>query len=232
MTYTFLKSLLPIGVIAMGILTADTAHASLITYSTSGLFGCNSIVGCSVNAAGNIATISGFTITYAAQSVTNVNTPPPVSSANFGEITVVGPAGGSVNLTSLLLSISVLQTGPFVPAVTQSWTGIATGTVAVTAGGVSSGFATLCFVANTCPNAVESITYTSAAGTIIYRIQTPQNTNPPPTNGYTIRATQAGSQTAPTSFQGSVTDAGVPEASTYMMMFSGLCGLGLLRRRS
>ena len=137
-----------------------------------------------------------------------------------------------MNLTSLLLTINVLQSGPFVPAVTQGWTGIANGTVGVTAGGVSSGFATICFVANTCPNAVESITYTSAAGTVVYRIQTPQNTNPPPTNGYTIRATQSGSAIAPTSFQGSVTDASIPEASTYMMMFSGLCGLGLLRRRS
>ena len=228
----FFKSLLPIGIIVLGSLSADSANAALITYSTSGVFGCNGIAACSVNAAGNIATISGFTVTYLAQPVTSVNTPPPVSSANFGEINVVGPGGGSVNLTNLLLTINVLQSGPFVPAVTQGWTGIANGTVGVTSGGVSSGFAKLCFVANTCPNAVESITYTSAAGTTIYRIQTPQNTNPPPSNGYTIRATQSGSATAPTSFQGSVTDAGVPEASTYMMMFSGLCGLGLLRRRS
>ena len=89
MNYTFLKSLLPMGIIAFGALTAGTANAALITYSTSGLFGCNGIVGCSVNAAGNIATISGFTITYLAQPATSVNTPPPVSSANFGEINVV-----------------------------------------------------------------------------------------------------------------------------------------------
>ena len=224
-----LKSLLPLGMVALGIFTADTANAALITYTTSGVFGCNGIVGCS--AVGNVATISGFTVTYNNQPVTSVNAA-PVSSANFGEITVTGPSGGSVNLTNLLLSISILQSGPFIPAVSQSWTGIASGTVSVTAGGISSGFATICFVANNCPNGVEQITYTSVAGTTIYRIQTPQNTNPPPTNGYTVRATGTGNPLDPTSFQGSVTDAGVPEASTYMMMFSGLVGLGLLRRRS
>ncbi len=223
-----LKSLLPFGVVALGIFTADTANAALITYTTGGTFNCNGIASCS--AAGNVATISGFSVTYNNQPVTNVNAS-PVSSANFGEITVTGPSGGSVNLTNLLLSISVLQSGPFIPAVPQSWTGIANGTVSVTSGGISSGFATICFVANNCSNVIESITYTSVAGTIIYKIQTPQNTNPPPTNGYTIRATAFGNPLDPTSFQGSVTDAGVPEASTYMMMFSGLVGLGLLRRR-
>ena len=223
-----LKSLLPMGVIALGVLSADTANAALITYSTTGVFNCNGIFGCS--AVGNVATIKGFTVTYNGQATTNVNAA-PISTANYGDLTVTGPAGGSVNLTNLLLSVSVLQSGPFTPVAAQSWTGIASGTVSVTGSGVSSGFATICFVANTCPNAIESLTYTSAAGSIIYRIQTPQNTNPPPTNGYTIRATQTGNLADPTSFQGSVTDAGVPEASTYMMMFSGLVGLGLLRRR-
>ena len=223
-----LRSLLPMGIITLGVFSADTAKAALIAYTTSGVFNCNGIAACV--AAGNVATISGFTVTYNAQAITNVNAN-PVSSANFGDITISGPAGGSVNLTSLLLSVNVLQTGPFTPAVAQGWTGTASGTVSVTAAGVSSGFATICFVANTCPNAIESLTYTSATGTVIYKIQTPQNTNPPPTNGYTIRATQTGTAADPTSFQGSVTDAGVPEASTYMMMFSGLVGVGLLRRR-
>ena len=104
-----LKSLLPMGIMALGVFTADTAHAGLITYSTSGAFDCNGIPSCV--AAGNTATINGFTATYVNQGSTNVNANPFVSS-NYGEIRVVGPNGGSVTLTNLLLTVTVLQASP------------------------------------------------------------------------------------------------------------------------
>lgn len=224
----YFKSLLPVGIFALGVFTAGTANASLVTYSTNGVFDCNGIAGCVTGV--NTASVNGFTVTYVNQGSTTVNANPIVSS-NYGEIRVSGPNGGSVNLTNLLLTITLSQGSPVNAGSNQSWKGIANGTVSVVNGN-SSGFATICFIANACPNAIESIVYNSVGGgTTTYKIQTPPNTNPPPANGYTIRATQDGSNFDPTSFQGSIQMSDTPETSTYLMMFSGLCGLGLLRRR-
>jgi hypothetical protein len=224
----FTNLMLPLGMIALGTLTASTASAALITYTTSGVFACNGIAGCTTS--GNQAFLGGLTLTYTGQASTSV-TPTPVSAANYGRISVNGPIPtNNVTLSGITLAISVLQTSPFSQS-NGGWNGIITGNLGIAANGSSTGFASICFISTACGNQIESFTYTSGASSVSYRIQTPQNSAPPPTNGYALRAFVTGGTPEATTFQGSVVDNTVPEPASYLMMMSGLFAVGLMGRR-
>ena len=222
----FLRSFSPVAIVALGTFAAGTANSAVIGYNTTGIFNCNGLASCL--AVGNTATVGGLTVTYNGQAQTSVNAF-PTSAANYGDITVSGAANTALtNLSNLLLTIAINQTNPYAQN-NGSFTGIIAGSLGLS-GTNSTGFATICFIANACANQVESIVYSSGAPSITYRLQTPANTDPPPANGYTVRATVSGSPTDATTFQGSVRDNGVPEPATYMMFVSGLMGIGLIGR--
>ena len=222
----FIRSFSPVALVALGTLAAGTANAAVIGYNTTGIFNCNGLASCL--AVGNTATVGGLTVTYNGQAQTSVNAI-PTSAANYGDIIVTGAANTALtNLSNLLLMISVNQTNPYAQN-NGSFTGIVTGSLGLS-GSNSTGFASICFIANACANQVESIVYNSGSPSITYRLQTPANTDPPPANGYAVRATVTGAATDATTFQGSVRDNGVPEPGTYMMLVSGLMGIGLIGR--
>lgn len=222
----FLGLISPVAILALGTL-AGSANAAVIGYTTSGVFQCNGLAGCA--AAGNVATVGGLTVTYNGQPSTSV-TAAPTAAANYGNITVSGATNTALTaLNNLLLVMTVNQTNPYAQN-NGSFTGIVTGSVGLTAGS-STGFASICFIANACANQVESIVYSSGAPSITYRLQTPANPAAPPANGYAIRATAIGGTPDSTTFQGSVTDNTVPEPTTYLMLVSGLFGMGLIGRR-
>ncbi len=199
------------------------ANATVVTYGTTGAFNCNGVANCT--AAGNIATVGGLTLTYEGQASTTVNANPLVS-ANFGDILVTGGAGTAItSLSNLLLNITINQTGPYANS-TGIFSGILTGALGIT-GGISDGFATICFgAANACGSQIETISYTGDPS-ITYKLQTPQNPNAPPANGYTIRAT-SNKLGDPTSFQGSIA---APEPNSCFMLASGLLALGAFGHR-
>lgn len=222
------KLLLPMGIVALGTFSADTASAALITYTTTGVFACNGIAGCTT--IGNQAFLNGLTLTYTGQLTTNV-TPSPVSAANYGEISVSGPVPtNNVTLTGITLAISVIQTSPFSQS-NGGWTGIITGNLGLAANGSSTGFASICFISTACGNQIESFTYSAGSPSVTYRIQTPQNSAPPPSNGYALRAYSNGGTFESTTFQGSVVDNTIPEPASYLLMVSGLFTVGLFGRR-
>ena len=214
--------LVPAAIFAFGAISV--ANATIVTYGTSGVFNCSTVANCV--AAGNIATVGGLTLNYQAQASTTVNAS-PVASANFGSIIVSGGSTTALTvLSNLLLDITINQTGPYSQS-TGVFNGILTGVLGIT-GGNSDGFATICFVASSaCANQVEAITYAAGDPSITYKLQTPQNPNAPPANGYTIRATSS-KLGDPTSFQGSIA---APEPSSYFMLASGLLALGTISRR-
>ena len=206
--------------------TIAIANATVVIYETTGAFNCNGLVGCT--AVGNVATVGGLTLTYQVQTPTMVNANPLVS-ANFGDIVVSGGSSTAVTtLSNLLLNITINQSSPYGQS-NGVFSGIITGALGITSG-ASDGFATICFVTpNACASQKEAITYSNGTPSVIYTLQTPANPSQgPPANGYTIRATSSNATDA-TSFQGSITV--TPEPSSYMMLASGLMGLGALARR-
>ena len=213
--------LMPAAIFALG--AFSIAGATVVTYGTTGAFNCNGVANCA--AAGNVATVGGLTLIYEGQASTTVNANPLVS-ANFGDIVITGGVNTAITtLSNLLLNITINQTGPYANS-TGIFSGILTGSLGVT-GGNSDGFATICFVAsNACGSQIETITYTGDPS-VSYKLQTPQNPNAPPANGYTIRATSSKSGD-PTSFQGSIS---APEPTSCFMLGSGLLALGAFGRR-
>jgi len=83
-----------LGAMLLGGLSAVPAHAVMISYSTTGVFGCGTAVGCTTGSSPSSITITGggnfATLNYSPNTGTFLNPgPPPPQVVNYGNITAV-----------------------------------------------------------------------------------------------------------------------------------------------
>ena len=188
---------------AMFALSALTASAGTVTYSTSASQLCVGASGCGVGT----QTIGGsLSVTYNPIPSSTVLADPTTFSS-FGQIVIACIGGGSAcssqSLAGLNLYLNITQTVPS--------NGNASITGGVIAGSIS-GSGSSATITWAVPNAVN-------IGTVSYSLFNNQLSLVPPSAGGT------------TSIQGVITDSPVPEPSTYALISSALLGIGLLRKR-
>jgi len=85
-----------VGAMLLSGLAVAPAHAVIISYSTTGAFGCGSAVGCTTGSSPSSITITGggnsSTLAYSPNTGTFLNPgPPPPQQVNYGVITATSP---------------------------------------------------------------------------------------------------------------------------------------------
>jgi len=196
-------------------LLATVAAAGTVTFSTSGAFNCNGIVGCT--ASGSSVTDNGVTLTYAPTS-TSVSAP---TFTNFGQITATGGQLGN-SLNGVTFTLTINQTVPSV--------GTGTLTAATLTGGITAPGTSGAFITFQAPNFSVEITGNTFSGPGV-QIAAPGGpvTYIVPNNPLAIVAPTSGAPAGVTSIQGAVSDS--PEPVTFVLVGAGLGLVGLLRRR-
>lgn len=188
-------------------LSADTASAQMINFTTAGLFsgaGCTSVGGLNlINAWCDISPDVRVTYLYGAPQVLN-----GFGNAQFGSFVTSGM--GPANLNNVFFTLTVTQTTPS-PGNFQSSESV-TGSVAAIQGGLIWG------PIDPSTFMIGNISYTLVRDVVTNGVRI----DPPGMNG---------ALGDPQTIRGFVSNTVVPEPSTYLLMAGGLAAVAMFARR-